>query len=232
MLERMTTTPRLIGLIGFAGAGKDSVADLLVSEHGFAKVALGDPLRTMLRILDPIVCVTFEHDDQDGAVRYADVLADLGYDATKRHPILGDEVRALLQRMGDALRDDDVLGSAALADIAAQRVARHRTAGTPVVISDVRTPDDLALVLRLGGQVWRIDRPGVGPANSHHTEQLPTEHPAIVVPNSGNLADLQHLVSVLVEVPAVSTAPAAPRVTRPRKGALTKAGGKRHLRTV
>lgn len=35
----------LIGLCGVAGAGKDTVADFLVKNHGFVKVALADPIK-------------------------------------------------------------------------------------------------------------------------------------------------------------------------------------------
>ena len=39
----------LIGICGKAGSGKDTVADLLVGRHGFAKVALADPLKRICR---------------------------------------------------------------------------------------------------------------------------------------------------------------------------------------
>lgn len=39
----------IIGLCGQAGAGKDTVADFLVKNHGFVKVALADPLKRICR---------------------------------------------------------------------------------------------------------------------------------------------------------------------------------------
>lgn len=39
----------IIGLCGQAGAGKDTVADFLVKNHSFAKVALADPLKRICR---------------------------------------------------------------------------------------------------------------------------------------------------------------------------------------
>lgn len=39
----------IIGLCGQAGAGKDTVADFLVKNHGFVKVALGDPLKRICK---------------------------------------------------------------------------------------------------------------------------------------------------------------------------------------
>lgn len=39
----------LIGISGLAGSGKDTVADFLVNDHGFTKVALADPLKRIAR---------------------------------------------------------------------------------------------------------------------------------------------------------------------------------------
>lgn len=39
----------IIGLCGQAGVGKDTVADFLVKNHGFVKVALADPLKRICR---------------------------------------------------------------------------------------------------------------------------------------------------------------------------------------
>jgi len=39
----------IIGISGLAGTGKDTIADLLVKNHGFAKIALADPLKRICR---------------------------------------------------------------------------------------------------------------------------------------------------------------------------------------
>ena len=41
--------PIIVGVSGFAGSGKDTVADILVEEFGFVKVALADPLKRVLK---------------------------------------------------------------------------------------------------------------------------------------------------------------------------------------
>lgn len=46
----MTSKPtRVIGISGRMGAGKDTVADILSREFGFAKVALADPIKRVVR---------------------------------------------------------------------------------------------------------------------------------------------------------------------------------------
>lgn len=39
----------IIGLCGLAGSGKDTVADFLVKDHGFVKIALADPLKRVCK---------------------------------------------------------------------------------------------------------------------------------------------------------------------------------------
>ena len=51
----------VIGLTGFAGAGKSTAAEYLVDRHGFTRLAFAAPLKRMLRTFDPIL--GFELDD-------------------------------------------------------------------------------------------------------------------------------------------------------------------------
>lgn len=39
----------LVGVCGKAGAGKDTIADYLVNNHGFKKIALADPIKRMVK---------------------------------------------------------------------------------------------------------------------------------------------------------------------------------------
>ena len=39
----------IIGITGKAGAGKDTVADYLISHEGFKKIALADPIKRLVK---------------------------------------------------------------------------------------------------------------------------------------------------------------------------------------
>jgi hypothetical protein len=42
--------------------------------------------------------------------------------------------------------------------------------GSKVVFSDVRYPNEAMAIKSLGGEVWRVERDGIGPANGHASE--------------------------------------------------------------
>ncbi len=77
----------IIGLSGYARSGKDTVAELLVLNYGFKRVAFADGIRDALIALNPIL-----HDGH----RLNEVVQMYGWDVAKAK----DEVRRLLQVMG------------------------------------------------------------------------------------------------------------------------------------
>jgi hypothetical protein len=100
--------------------------------------------------------------------------------------------RLAYQKLGDALR-------AIHAD--ALTVAWHRdvrtalTSGARVVVPDIRTPEEAALLHALGGELWRVLRPGhhlEGPASQHPTEvACDTLQVNVEVRNDGALEELR-----------------------------------------
>jgi hypothetical protein len=183
----MTT---LIGITGFATAGKDAVADVLVRRYGFVKVAFADALREMALAIDPWIYVqtaTFQTEWE--WMRYSDAVARYGYGEAKN--IVG--VREFLQRLGtDGVRN--VLGQDAWVKVWQKRVGKMG-GDVRVVAADVRFENEAFAVRELGGRVWRVRRPGVAGALGHASEieQMGIDVDEEIV-NCGSLEYLESLV--------------------------------------
>lgn len=171
------TKPRLIGLTGYAGTGKDTVRQILEDQYDLDGMAFADPIRDMLSSL----------------------LASVGADEiwmTARHlkerdiPQLGMSYRKLAQTLGTEWAralDPDFWVRIAAAKV--ELCAHYNQAG--VVISDVRFPNEAAWIKSRGGVIWRVIRPGTEPVRAHASEDLIAGLPHdYVIDNSGEIDDL------------------------------------------
>ena len=67
----------------------------------------------------------------------------------------------------------------------------------PIVISDVRKPDEAAMLRELGGHLWRITRPGSEVQTAHATSTTGQEFaPDLTLINCHDIAHLQHIALV------------------------------------
>lgn len=175
-------TDPMIGVSGWAGAGKDTVADTLTFFFEFKKMAFADPLREMAMAIDPIVAIELTKDTVEREnghpwdfIRYSDALARYGYNEAKL--MFGGEIRRFLQKLGtEAVRD--VLGGDTWTKLAMERAWAHmfhHGEGEGVVhgvsIADTRFRNEADVIVSDGkGVVIRVNRPGVGPASDHISE--------------------------------------------------------------
>ena len=175
------TPPRLIGLVGYAGTGKDTVRHLLETEHGFVGLAFADPIRAMLRALFTTNGIDEkyidERDHKEATIE--DLLTAQPVTYRQMAQTLGTE-------WGRNLSPDFWL------HIAGAFIAEQRRRGERLfVISDVRFVNEARWVKDAGGELWRIRRRGVRPVRKHVSE---TEIKRIkcnrLVDNSGTLEDL------------------------------------------
>lgn len=178
----------IIALSGYARAGKDEAAKVLVEEFGFVQVAFADKLREFLYAMDPPCAVSKE--DPSKMILVSEVIDVYGWDGYK-FTEYKDEIRRQLQRLGtEAGRQtmwDSIWIDAALTGLPED--AR-------VVVSDARFFNEFDAVRERGGYVWRIDRDGVGPVSDHPSE---TEAPkydkfSLFLKNNGTLQDWHDLV--------------------------------------
>ena len=181
-------TGRLIGIGGYAGSGKDAIADILEDSHGFYRTFMSQPLNAALCRLNPQVEV------RHGEVfRYVDLINQLGYAKAKELP----EVRRLLQAMGTEV-GRDMFGQTVWIDQLRNYLAAQKP-DDDVVVTGIRFPNEASMIRELGGELWWVYRPGYGPVNSHSSDNtLSLRHFDRVVVNDGTLEDLEQLVRGLL----------------------------------
>lgn len=167
----------LIGLTGLAGSGKSAIADVLTVEFGFTRVKFAGPLKNMLRTM----------------------LADAGYCEQDRErmlegdlkeeviPALGVTPRHLMVTLGTEWGRDCVRKDIWTTLWVAQALRHER-----VVVDDVRFPNEVDIIRYLGGQIWKVDRPGLA-ASQHVSEQLDAA-PDLTLVNDRTLEGLQATV--------------------------------------
>jgi hypothetical protein len=186
------TRPILIGLAGKARAGKDSVAAHLIARYGFARYAFADALRDAALALDPIIDNTIEWIDGSGTLRFlrlSEVVEADGWEAAKEHP----EVRRTLQHYGVAIREiePDFWVRTAMREAAKEP--------RPVVVTDVRFPNEVDAIREAGGVVVRVVRPGAN--GNGHISETAIDHIAAdyTIRNVYSLDDLGAAVDHVIE---------------------------------
>ena len=142
----------IIGLSGYAQSGKDTIAEYLVAERSFTRIAFADAIRSLLWDINPLLA--------DGFYLQGVVNA-YGWDVAKtKFP----EVRRLLQELGVAARthiDDSVWITTAITKMSGDG---------NYVVTDVRFQNEASIIRQMGGHIWRVERLGVKAVNPHISE--------------------------------------------------------------
>ena len=185
----------IIGLVGFIGAGKGTVRDILVREYGYHGFAFADALKDAVATIFTWPRGLLEGDSN--ASRAFRERVDpwwshkLGYEVTPR---------LILQKMGtEACRH----GIADNIWIAALEKRIHGY--DDVVISDCRFPNEIDFIRSAGGMIVRVKR-GEDPSS----EQLSNLHisetawlsyePDICIHNNGTMEDLKKEISLFLTI--------------------------------
>lgn len=142
----------IIALTGLAGAGKSTAAAEL-ARLGFVRIRFADPLKSMLRALG------LGHEEIEGSLKEKPC-ALLG-GATPRHAM-----QTMGTEWGRKCMDPDfwvrLWQESALAAL--------REGAKGIVAEDCRFENEAQAAWRLGGQIWRVARPGLE-AGSHESER-------------------------------------------------------------
>jgi DNA-binding NtrC family response regulator len=140
----------IIGLSGYAGVGKDTVAKYITEIDPTFKIKkFSGKLKEVASLLTGVPAKNFESQEFKHMELY-------GWDMT---------VRELLQRLGtEAIRDglhEDAWVNALFADY-------HQ--GENWVITDMRFPNEYEAVMNWNGYTVRLERPNTRPVNNHPSE--------------------------------------------------------------
>lgn len=178
--EELGFTPKIIGLTGYARTGKDTVAKTLLDEYGFKRVAFADKLREFVLAINPILA---------SGRRLSEEIDFVGWEIAKGQA----EARRLLQETGLTVRK--FFGEDSWVNLAFSGMNPTDS----IVVTDVRFKNEADKIRHLGGVVWRVERPGVGPVNSHISEsQMDGYSYDAIINNDGSLDDLVEKVRGLM----------------------------------
>ena len=191
MTQEQQKPTLIIGLVGPAGSGKDTVAEMLQSSwhhDGYvsARTAFADPIRAMCR--DFLLHAGVQEPD-----RYL-------FDRTMKEeviPEIGVSYRHLAQTLGTEW-GQQCIGRDVWMRVLSQRLqayCEHRQV-THFVVPDVRFAVESDWLRDQGAVLWRIERPGVRPVREHVSESGMTGiRTHRVIQNDGTLEDLRKAVS-------------------------------------
>lgn len=180
----------VVGLGGYLRSGKDTVADYLVSEYGFVKMGMSDPLHEMMMEFNPFIEVTdveFCDDDRFVAlndytnnaahsaeyrilsygwmISYSGLTEALGYVEAKK--IKG--YREALQKFGtDVVRN--MIDENTWVKLAQKRIREQTEQGKNVVMTAIRFKNEVRLMHKVDAATLWINRPGTGGESMHASE--------------------------------------------------------------
>lgn len=183
----------IIGLAGYAGVGKDTVGDILITEYNYRRVAFADKIKSILYDINPFI----------DNIPLRDMVNENGWSIAKANP----EVRRLLQETGIAGRNflgEDIWIWEALGEVVYMESNKNSDGGVTkvsekIVVTDVRFENEARFIRDFGGQVWQVVKEGVKPINDHISEvDLIGYDFDKVITNNGSKEDLIEQIKALL----------------------------------
>lgn len=206
---------KLIGLIGKAGSGKDTAAQVLIEKHDFAHCKFAKPLKDIVSrafgiedryLEDPL----FKDEkfpepwliEEDDFERFTDNLpynfvSSANYDVIKKLMIGTsiDSVRKLLQFIGtDVVRNH--IDPQFWTSMAKSKIEYWKSHHSSVVFTDVRFNNEVDLIKKEGGIIVRVDKQ-MEIVDNHVSEQLRVK-PDYVLRNEGTIEELHKKMEELL----------------------------------
>lgn len=170
---------KLIGLIGKARVGKDTVALRLCEKHNFYQYAFATPMKDMLTVA---FGNHFHHGDREKPLAW-----------------LGKSPRQLMQTLGTEW-GRDLVHPDLWTLLAEREVKAAQWIDADMVISDVRFHNEADMILRHGGELWHILRDDAEPAAPHSSEEYDWSGytQRRIIHNNGAIDELHAVVDALL----------------------------------
>jgi hypothetical protein len=162
-------TSALIGVAGRIGSGKTTVARYLAEKYDCVPYALADNVRAALYELDPIVAL-------DGRTVRDVIDSPEDWQAIKADPVVGPEVRQLLQRLGTDIGRKMFGTSVWLFASEVFLDTNHpdwwsENKGPQIVVHDIRFNNEAQWVKLNKGTVINVTRPSLVPPQRDHESE-------------------------------------------------------------
>ena len=143
---------KIIGINGLIGAGKDTIADYLVEQHGFKKLKFADRLKDAaaeLFNLDRAMLEGNTIESREWRETKLDFWSEeMNIDVTPRY---------IIQKFGTECMRNGFYDSIWLAIVKKELLENPNQ---DYVIADVRFPNEGDLIKSFGGEVWRVVKDG------------------------------------------------------------------------
>ena len=149
MVRLFYSEKMIIGICGFEGAGKDTVANYLVSHYGFTKMSFAAVLKDITAVLFDWPRALLEGDSKES--RAWREVVDPWWAEKLGMP--GFTPRLALQLLGTNVFRQHFHNNIWLFALERQ-FQKYKN----VVVSDCRFPNEITMIQELGGQIWRVDK--------------------------------------------------------------------------
>ena len=212
-------TPKLIGLAGLSGSGKTTAAEFL-ENIGYTPLTFADPLRALLSASFGIDYECFdlpELKDTDFAIPMylsdkmvsdfnhylANILETVGVERSVEE--ISDTNYMMLRKVFDSPRHmmqyfgTDIIRERIHASLWLELAeAQIRDTKDNVVITDVRFPNEVALVKQYLGTMILLERPSINRDGKRHTSEIIDFNYDVKVVNDGTIENLSAKLLKLV----------------------------------
>lgn len=192
---------RLIAIYSSApGAGKSTIAKHLVTRYGYTHSSFAKPMRVMLGALYKYMGISSYETDRRLYHEKEDPVPEIDPRITTRHLL-----RTLGTEWGRDCVHPDLWIRAWQRDY--ERTHPIPNFGPPVVVDDLRFPNEAAAIRALGGELWHVSRDSIDAQPSGHASDGALD--GVVdfdryITNGSTIADLLQVIDRTIMQPQPS----------------------------